>query len=186
MAVAVDWLKIKNEYICGGGSYRKLAEKYGVSVSAIKRRAAAGKWTANRARTEPQVHQKTVQKVIERTANQEADRIVRMLAVSDKLLDKLNQAVDELDRQTAKRVVKTKEIRYGDEDAKGKPVREVICENTEIVDIDGLPIDRLGLRQLAAALKDLQAVATGSANPEDSAALKEARKLLGGVDSAID
>ena len=54
------------------------------------------------------------------------------------------------------------------------------------MDIDGLPIDRLGLRQLAAALKDLQAVATGSANPEDSAALKEARKLLGGVDSAID
>ena len=31
--MAVDWLAIRNDYINGGGSYRKLAEKYGVPLS---------------------------------------------------------------------------------------------------------------------------------------------------------
>ena len=39
--MAIDWLKIRNEYIAGGGSYRALAEKYEVSLDTVKRRASA-------------------------------------------------------------------------------------------------------------------------------------------------
>lgn len=95
--MAADWMAIKTEYVTTRASMQKLAEKYGVSVSAIKRRSAAEKWAANRTRTEPKVYQKTVQKVIEKTANQEADRITRLLAVSDKLLRRVEQAADAME-----------------------------------------------------------------------------------------
>ena len=36
VAVAADWVKIKNDYINGGGSYRSLAKKYGVSFGAVR------------------------------------------------------------------------------------------------------------------------------------------------------
>lgn len=48
--MAVDWLRIKNDYICGGGSYRALAEKYGVPASALAKRARAEGWRALRPR----------------------------------------------------------------------------------------------------------------------------------------
>ena len=46
MAVAVDWLKIRNDYINGGGSYRQLAEKYNVKFSALREVAFREEWVA--------------------------------------------------------------------------------------------------------------------------------------------
>ena len=40
-----DWKKIKSEYIAGGTSYRRLAEKYGVSFSTLRGIAEREKWT---------------------------------------------------------------------------------------------------------------------------------------------
>ena len=42
--MAVDWLAIRNDYINGGGSYRKLAEKYGVSFNTLKEKAVEERW----------------------------------------------------------------------------------------------------------------------------------------------
>jgi hypothetical protein len=39
-----DWNRIKAEYLKGGTSYRKLADKYGVSCRTIERRAKAEAW----------------------------------------------------------------------------------------------------------------------------------------------
>ena len=44
-SIPVDWKKIKSDYIAGGTSYRKLAEKYGVSFSTLKDIARKEKWT---------------------------------------------------------------------------------------------------------------------------------------------
>ena len=40
----MDWKQIKAEYIAGGTSYRKLAEKYGVSRSKLQAIATREKW----------------------------------------------------------------------------------------------------------------------------------------------
>lgn len=179
-----DWLKIKAEYISGCGSMRELSEKHGVSVSAIKRRSAKENWTANRTETAPKIHQKTVRKVVERTSDKAADRIVRLLSIGDKLADCLDQAAGELDRQTAKRTVKTKEVEYGDPDAKGRPTREVVREDVEIVEVGGLPLDRMGLRQLAATLKDLRDVAqTGRTDGDELGKIAE---LMARLDKEAD
>lgn len=42
--MAVDWLAIRNDYINGGGSYRKMAEKYSVPLRTIAHRAKEEKW----------------------------------------------------------------------------------------------------------------------------------------------
>ena len=182
--MGIDWLKIRNEYIAGGGSYRALAEKYEVSLDAVKRRASAEGWKNERTKTAPKIHQKTARKVVERTSDKAADRIVRLLSIGDRLADCLDQAAGELDRQTAKRTVKTKEVEYGDLDAKGRPTREVVREDVEIVDVGGLPLDRLGLRQLAATLKDLRDVAQTGRTDEDE--LGKIAELMARLDKEAD
>lgn len=42
--MAVDWLKIKTEYINGNISYRKLAEKHGVPLRTIAKHAKDEEW----------------------------------------------------------------------------------------------------------------------------------------------
>ena len=39
-----DWNKIKNEYICGNISQRKLAAKYGISYATLRGRAESEQW----------------------------------------------------------------------------------------------------------------------------------------------
>lgn len=46
--MAVDWLAIRNDYINGGGSYRKLAEKYDVSFNTLQDRAKREDWKGQR------------------------------------------------------------------------------------------------------------------------------------------
>lgn len=87
-----DWKKIKAEYIRGGTSYRKLADKYrqdGVSFSSIRRRAEKEKWTDLRTQAE----QKSSTKIVESVASQEANRVGEIESVADILLQKIKEGV---------------------------------------------------------------------------------------------
>ena len=77
-----NWKKIKAEYIRGGTSYRKLAEKYGVSFSSIRRRAEKEKWTDLRTQAE----QKASTKIVEIVASQDAEREDNFQSLADTLL----------------------------------------------------------------------------------------------------
>ena len=85
-----DFKKIKAEYIKGDTSYRKLAEKYGVPRTTLERKAKDEKWTELRRQAEC----KAEAKIVENEANRQAQRMNRLLAVSDKLLDAVEKAVD--------------------------------------------------------------------------------------------
>lgn len=85
-----DWKKIKAEYIRGGVSYRKLAEKYSVSFSAIRRRAEKEKWTDLRTQAE----QKSSTKIVESVASQEAKRVDAFQSIADKLLQHITDNID--------------------------------------------------------------------------------------------
>ena len=41
-----DWILIEEDYLATGMPYKKLAAKWGVPLSTLKKRAAAGDWTA--------------------------------------------------------------------------------------------------------------------------------------------
>lgn len=167
MTVAVDWLAIRNDYINGGGSYRKLAEKYGISIDAIKRKAAAEKWKDARTEHTQNIHQKVQEETADIVAKNEADRVKRLLSISDKMIDKIEKAVEELDLAQVTNKTKTKVIEYKNGKRPDKPTKEIITEKEEILAVASI-VDRKGLQQIAMALKAMWDI-TGEheANKED-------------------
>lgn len=83
-----DWKKIKAEYI-RGVSYRRLADKYGVSFSSIQKRGAKEKWTDLRKMSS----RKSDEKIVESVASQEARRVDGIQTVADMLLEKIKEGV---------------------------------------------------------------------------------------------
>lgn len=86
----MDWKRIKAEYIAGGTSYRKLAEKYSVPFGTLRKVAAKEKWTDLRSKAEAKADTKLVDTVSEK----EADRAAKIINVADKLLDKISEVID--------------------------------------------------------------------------------------------
>jgi hypothetical protein len=86
----VEWQKIKAEYIAGGTSYRKLAEKYSVPRTNLERRAKEEKWTELRRQAEGKAEAKMVDAISEKQAAK-ADKIID---VADKLLNKIAEVID--------------------------------------------------------------------------------------------
>ena len=157
--MAAEWLKIKNEYINGSISYRKLAEKYGVSVDAVKKKAAAEHWKDMRTKAAPILHQKVQEKCIEKIATSEANRIVSLLSLSDKLSAQLDRAIGELDSRVVTNTTKVKTIVYGNSASPCKPTKETVIEKEDCEVVQTL-IDRQGLQQLSAALKNIKDTVT--------------------------
>ena len=86
-----DWKKIEAEYITTDTSYRKLADKYGVDQATIARRAKKHDWVSKR-----QHHaDKTQAKILTADTQRKVDRVGRLMTVADKLLKKVEQAVDQ-------------------------------------------------------------------------------------------
>lgn len=85
------WKKIKTEYISGGTSYRKLAEKYDVSLTTLYRYAKKENWLELRRQAE----NKAATKIVEIESDKQAERMRRLLTVSDKLLQAVEDAVEQ-------------------------------------------------------------------------------------------
>lgn len=92
MAIATpDYKKIKAEYIAGGTSYRKLAEKYGVSFSTLRKVAAKEQWTELRNKAGAKADTKLVDVV----SDKEASKANKIIDVADKLLGKISEMLEE-------------------------------------------------------------------------------------------
>lgn len=86
----MDWNKIKAEYIAGGTSYRKLAEKYKVKLSALRFVAEREKWVELKSQAQLKTNTKIVNCVSEKNAKIDATyyRLV------DKLMQKAEKYID--------------------------------------------------------------------------------------------
>ena len=87
----MDWKKLKAEYIAGGTSYRKLAAKYNANLSVLKRVARDEDWVGLR----EQCKAKAATKIVEIESDKQAERLRRLLTVSDKLLMAVEDAVEQ-------------------------------------------------------------------------------------------
>lgn len=94
--MAADWQAIKKEYITDPKtSYRKLAEKYGVSRVQIGNVGAEEGWVELRRK-----HlDKTLSKTVNAIGTAQAQRAARLQTVADKLLGKIEAAVDSFDME---------------------------------------------------------------------------------------
>ena len=86
----MDWKKVKAEYIAGGTSYRKLAKKYKVSYNTLAKVAAKENWGSLKQETA----EKITTKIVEMESEKQAERMRRLLTVSDALLDAVEDAVE--------------------------------------------------------------------------------------------
>lgn len=153
----MNWAELRNEYINGNISYRKLAEKHGVSVNTLQIRARDELWVEKRKEQRERITAKTLQKTAEKLAEQEANRILRISAAADKLLEKIEQATEQLDQFIVTNKVKQREVKYSTSKAGfGKPEKEIVKEVEDKRIINAGHLDRAGLKQLASALKDLR------------------------------
>ena len=150
----MDWKTIRNEYITDeSSSYRKLAKKYGVSLTAITRRSKEEDWIGQR----KQLKDKTITKSIEKLSDKTADKLSRVADLTDKLLNKLEQAIEELDIQLYKHVEKTKEIEYNNDLRPDKPTKEIIHEEEKVIEGKTI-VDRSGLKAIASSLRDIKEI----------------------------
>ena len=90
MDCTVDWKRIKAEYISGGTSYRKLATKYEVKLSALRNVAEKEKWVELKA----QAQHKTNTEIVDSVSKKEAKKAVTIIDVADKLLNKIIEVAE--------------------------------------------------------------------------------------------
>ena len=86
----MDCNKLKAEYIAGGTSYRKLADKYGVSFNTLKTIAIKGKWSE----LKQQADNKATTKIVNAIANDTTKKSIKINEVADKLLDKIGDILN--------------------------------------------------------------------------------------------
>ena len=150
----MDWNAIKTEYITDeASSYRKLAKKYGVSLTAITNRAKKENW----AEKKTQFKNNLLTKNIEKISKKKSDKMARINDITDKLLAKIERAVEELDIVLYKNVTKVKEIEYNNGDRPDKPTKEVIHEEENVNEVHTI-VDRKGLKDITSALRDIKEI----------------------------
>ena len=165
----IPWEKIKEEYIRSYRPSRYFAEKYGLTPSAVRMRCAREGWVALR-----EAHRERIEKEAEafrRKGKDEAEaqmdegtsdksaheRTELMDGVSRKLMEKISLAIDQLDIQLVREVEKGKEMFYDHPQRTDKATKEIQTEREILREVKA-PIDRNGIKLLAAALKDMKDV----------------------------
>ena len=83
----INWNEIRAEYIGGGISYRKLAEKHGISKDMIAQKAKKQGWQKDRAT----VQDKAATKIIQRAANAVTENVEIAADIKRRLLLRLRR-----------------------------------------------------------------------------------------------
>lgn len=173
--MGVDWTKIKTEYITSDdSSYRKLAEKYSIPLGTIYKRAKKENWVE----LKKQSYDKKVAKTVTVVENNQIKQYERILSITNKLLDKIEVAVEELDLQLCKEVERVKKIEYNNTERPDKPTKETIYESEKVIEVRTI-IDRKGVQELASAiksLKEVQMLKTELDEQEQKARIEKLRK----------
>lgn len=144
-----DWIKIRNEYEATNISQRKLAEKHNVSYNTLKYRSKREEW----AKSKTEIHRKITAKSQQKTVVKIVDRNAKILSIADKLANKIENAVEQLENYLVTNKTKTKTVEL--DPRLGKPIKEVVVEE-EVKEIVAGIIDKQGLKMLTAALKDIR------------------------------
>ncbi len=158
--MSVDWIALKNEYINGNISYRKMAEKYSVSLTTLQNRAIKEKWFNKRKEQRSKIEAKAQQKTVEKISEKEANRVVRMDRLVDKLLDKTEEAIEQLDFTQSRNKRKYQTVGV---DENGKPT-EIYIEEEIPHSVKLNTVNIQSLKQITTTLKEIkemQTVVTG-------------------------
>lgn len=142
---------IKNDYISNSYSNKEIADKYNVHPTYISKLSKKYKWDSERLSVRHAVRAKTKEMLIDKIS----ENLVTVEGLSDKLLIKIEQAIDELGSRCAKERHTVTAYTYN---ADGKKTKEdeLIKECYEIKQAD--IIDASALNALTRSLRDLKEI----------------------------
>ncbi len=159
--MAVNWTKLRTEYVNGHISYAKLAEKYDVPLNTIKEKGTKEKWVEKKKKQHAIIQQKTNQKTAEKIAEQESDLAADINSAANELLKKLNIAIAQTDlyiERTKTRVPKkVRDKKTGEEYTAWQEEESIRLSQKNGINVSSL-------KQLTSALKDLQSIQLGAKN----------------------
>lgn len=163
----LNWTKIRNEYINGSISYRKLAEKHDVSFNTLKEVAIRENWFEKRKERRNKIATRTEQKTIEKISEQESDLAADIYSAANELLKKINIAIEQTDIYIEK--TKTKVPKK----VQNKETGEIYTawqedEKIKLTKKSGINI--ASVKQLTSALKDLQTIQFASKGEKEQEA----------------
>jgi hypothetical protein len=151
----ISWLQIEKEYVTdirkSPCSLEYLSEKYNIPIQTVKDMSAKRSWSSKR--TEYKL--RTNQKIIDKSSDKDADRILNLLRITDIAVNKAEQSLGELETYLITNKKKTKVIEYTAQSAPGKPTKEVIDEEESISTMPG-PVDKQGLLFITSSLKNIK------------------------------
>lgn len=160
-----DWTAIRAEYIAGEMSLAQLAEKYGVTKSAIQKKSAAGRWSDKRRQKSDEKSDKIAERLTEYSAKQKVKDISKACNAASALIDKIIEATDELRKIELfnKKVTKTHKTKNQDGD-----ITEIdTTETTFDYEITDGMIDTKKLSFLSKSLANCKAVLEVAENDND-------------------
>lgn len=87
-----DWESIKMDYVTDPqSSIRKTSEKYGIRQATVANKCKADNWFA----TKQKYQKKVVTKAMSKAMSKDADRMTRLLKVTDRLTEQIEKALDD-------------------------------------------------------------------------------------------
>jgi hypothetical protein len=151
------WEDIKSEYITTDTSQRKLAKKYNVPMSNLKRRSKAENWVELR----EQYKSKVVAKTIEKTACRESSRLSKLMDTTSKAIDLVAKTFEDA-QQFNRHIVERKE-KYafpsyqGEEGTEDGEVntKDLLAEKSWSEEVVFSKVDTKALKDITTVLKDL-------------------------------
>jgi transposase-like protein len=155
--VNIDWEQIKAEYLMGGTSYRKLAEKYGITFTVLSRRAKREQWRVLLVNARDKAETKVIQKI----ADKRAERIELQEDTCDLLTRRLHDTVKSLPDfrgSRMERMVSEYTPVTVDENSKAHPLKR----NTVIVESN-----LLEMAKLLKGLMDMTGFVPAGGNTDD-------------------
>lgn len=179
-ANAPNWKKIKAEYLRGGTSYGKLAQKYGIPKSTIADKAKREGWGEIQQEISDETRTKTVQKI----AEQESDLLAELSEMQakaakglyEKLLKEIKEYPDGAGTRIVRETVKVKKVELDGGEERKIPLKSSITTDFESVVRSLATLGKLyGLdagTMLAKERLDLQYNSHEDDNPEDDGFLE--------------
>lgn len=161
------WAKLRAEYVNSDISLPALAQKHGVSLSAVKRKSGKEKWSEKRRQTAESKAQKVSEKIAEREVKQTVRDIERCCKAAGKLIDKVNKAISQIDKEV---YVSNDDVELISTESKdGDAVRvHTVKKRTMRTKQHKVLVNTKRLSELSKTLVNLKAVLTGDNGQADS------------------
>ena len=158
----IDWVKIRTEYVTTGISQRELANKYNLSLSGISKKAKAEDWVKKRESYQNRRATKVERKVIERDVEKTWTQMERLAKATDKLLEKVEIAIEQLDKVIVVETVNTvKNIKLKNGN------KRVTTKSRKAKSSKVSVLDRKGLQELSTTLKNIKDIITVTGDEEE-------------------